>query len=51
MTVTPECSDDIVELAGLDNFRVSAVPEPGKWALMCAGLLAPGSLVHRRRPR
>lgn len=49
MTVSLEFNDDIVELAGFDNFRVSAVPEPGTWALMLGGLLALGRLPPRRR--
>lgn len=46
MTVSLEFNDDIVELAGFDNFRVSAVPEPGSWVLMLAGVAA---LLSRRR--
>ncbi|MBT9490030.1 MAG: PEP-CTERM sorting domain-containing protein [Rubrivivax sp.] len=48
MTVSLEFNDDIVELAGFDNFRVSAVPEPGSWALMLAGAGVLGSLLRRR---
>jgi len=49
MTVTLEFNDDIVERVGSDNFRVSAVPEPGSWALMFGGLTAMPGLVRRRR--
>lgn len=48
MTVSLEFNDEVAELAGFDNFRVSAVPEPGSWALMLAGAGLLGSLVRRR---
>jgi len=33
---------------GPENFSVRAVPEPGSWAMMLAGLLAVGGLTLRR---
>ncbi len=37
------------EINGLDNLRVSAVPEPHGWALAATGLIAAGALSRRRR--
>lgn len=39
------------ELNGLDNLRVTAVPEPQGWALMATGLVALGAASRRRRPQ
>jgi hypothetical protein len=40
ITLSLEFNNAIVETAGLDNFQITAVPEPGTWALLGAGLLA-----------
>lgn len=37
-------SDD----AGLDDLRVTAVPEPGSWALVAVGILLVGGIAGRR---
>lgn len=37
------------EINGLDNLRVSAVPEPQIWALLVAGLVGVGTLLRRHR--
>lgn len=35
--------------AGLNTLSVTAVPEPGSWALMLLGMLAVGSRAYRRK--
>lgn len=37
------------DYVGLDNVAVTAVPEPGTWAMMLAGMAAVGSVASRRR--
>jgi Protein of unknown function (DUF642)/PEP-CTERM motif len=40
-----------LDYVGLDNVSVTAaVPEPGTWALMLAGMAAVGSVASRRKP-
>jgi PEP-CTERM motif len=38
-------------LQGISWSAVAAVPEPGTWAMMFAGLVLMGALARRRRPR
>jgi hypothetical protein len=38
-----------VSRLNVSNLQISAVPEPGSWVLMLAGLGAVGALVRRRR--
>ena len=38
-----------VSQLNVSNLQISAVPEPGSWALMLAGLGTVGALVRRRR--
>ncbi len=51
MSVSLEFNDDIVELAGFDNFRVSAVPEPSAALLASLGLAGLGLGRSARRLR
>lgn len=40
---------DFSRLAVDGTLTVTAVPEPGTWATLCAGLLAVGGVLNRRR--
>ena len=40
---------DGVSTLGVSGFSVSAVPEPGQWALVVTGLAGLGALLRRRR--
>jgi hypothetical protein len=40
---------DGVSTLGISGFAVSAVPEPGQWALLMTGLAGLGTLLRRRR--
>jgi hypothetical protein len=46
-----DASNGGFELNGLDNIRVTAVPEPQTWALMGVGMMVLGVVVDRRRRR
>lgn len=51
ITIQLEFNNAIVETAGFDNFRVSAVPEESTLALLAAGLIAMVQLQRRRQRR
>jgi hypothetical protein len=42
---------DAAGVAGFDNVTITAVPEPGTWALLAVGLAGVGALVRRRSER
>lgn len=48
VTLSAEAGNGPVEIVGIDNFRVMAVPEPSTWALMLAGLAGLGWRSRRR---
>lgn len=45
-----DASNGGAEINGLDNLRVTAVPEPQSWLMLLSGLVAVGAGVQRRRP-
>jgi hypothetical protein len=51
ITVQLEFNNAIVETAGFDNFKVSAVPEESTLVLLAAGLVSMVSLQRRRQRR
>ncbi len=48
VTLSAEAGNGPVEIVGIDNFRVMAVPEPSTWALMLAGLAGMAFYARRR---
>jgi PEP-CTERM motif len=48
VTLSAEAGNGPVEIVGIDNFRVMAVPEPSTWALMLAGLAGMAWATRRR---
>lgn len=48
VTLSAEAGNGPVEIVGIDNFRVMAVPEPSTWALMLTGLAGLAWAARRR---
>jgi hypothetical protein len=48
VTLSAEAGNGPVEIVGIDNFRVMAVPETSTWALMLAGLAGMAWATRRR---
>lgn len=48
VTLSSEAGNGPVEIVGIDNFRVMAVPEPSTWALMLTGLAGLAWAARRR---
>jgi len=48
VTLNAEAGNGAVEVIGIDNFQLTAVPEPSTWALMLAGLLVTGCMARKR---
>lgn len=48
VTLSAEAGNGPVEIVGIDNFRVMAVPEPSTWALMLTGLAGLAWVARRR---
>ncbi|MFO1320034.1 MAG: laminin B domain-containing protein [Burkholderiales bacterium] len=51
LRIRAEYLADVAETTGLDNVTLTAVPEPGTWALLAAGLGLVGLSGARRRSR
>lgn len=49
LRIRGEYVDGVVETSGLDSVTFQAVPEPGTWAMMAAGLGVLGLVAWRRR--
>jgi hypothetical protein len=49
--IKAEFHNGVSEVAGIDNIRITAVPEPGTAALLLSGLVAVATLARRRPGR
>ncbi len=49
LRIRGEYVNGVVETTALDNVSITAVPEPGEWSMMLAGLGVIAGVAHRRR--